>query len=71
MEKSEMSRIFGRLFRLPFHLVLLGVLLGLTARLIYPPKTEVIAPRQFSGPLEKSAQDKVVEEEEFTDLPIE
>lgn len=54
-----MSRILRRLMQLPFHLVLIGVALGLIARAIYPPKTDVIAPRQFEEV-----------EVEFTDLPL-
>lgn len=59
-----MSRIFGRLSELPFHLVLIGVALGMLARVIHPPTEEVIAPRVFPDPIVEP------QDSDFTDLDI-
>jgi hypothetical protein len=57
-----MFRLFRRLFELPFHLILIGVALGMAGRAIYPPKEEATGPRTFPDP--------IVQPEEFTDLEI-
>jgi len=53
-----------KFFRLPFQLILLGVLLGYSARWLLGPPEQPPIPRAFTHPVTEP------EEEEFTDLPL-
>lgn len=65
-----MGWIARRLFKLPIHLIFLGIVIGLTARVLYPPKAKELAPRVFKSS-EVLPVDLDENEGEFTELLIE